>query len=207
MNPHRILVGDRRASQQAPRARRINPTLPGQKRSRPWIWYDTVSVAANTATGTELSFFTTPKGQNSKTLLQTNMTLPGALPAGWDFDLYAIRLGFLSQTRLADVHNLYENFYCQLDFNGTTWFQGWPEHFPGGGGVSGADINAAASFLNNGAPDPRSIMTYPDGIRIAAGEQFSFKLLSPTGFTTLDSGGTGLTVRVSFEGQDNSIIS
>lgn len=165
--------------------------------------YDTLVIAANTATPTLQYMFTEPisatKGRN-----RTNLTQGGRLESPKSFVVKAIRVAFGPQMIYSDCANLYEKYILRL-IVGDKDYQCAPlDFFPAGGGivaVTGFDGAAAPTekiYLSNGLQDPRAINVLELPITLGQGENFRVEL-EGTSFTTLSTG-TGIFLRVYLDG-------
>ena len=86
--------------------------------------YDTLTTAA--LGQTQLQFFQTPKGQNGKTLADTNMTVAGQLPAPQSFLVMSIELYFVPGDAVSIHGAAAANAYVQdvLSFyTGKAWLE------------------------------------------------------------------------------------
>ncbi|MBK8200735.1 MAG: hypothetical protein IPK75_20555 [Acidobacteria bacterium] len=73
-----------------------NPIMPDWTDVQPWMFYDRLTVASNTATGTDFLFFTTPLSA-TKSKLDTNLKQAGRLPDPKHFFVTALRFLFGAQ--------------------------------------------------------------------------------------------------------------
>lgn len=194
-----------------------NPVAPGMIDIENQPIYDTNSLAAGSAFPSTVSFFQTPKGQSSKTYLQTNMVNASSLPAPQTLSIRAYRLIVRNDAIPPDLFNFLYNTW--LDF----WI-GTKEYFTGpsclwtagaGGVVSAVGMVGAVPTSggtdyfysgSNGNPDQRDVFTLSRPIQIGSLETFYLNINCPTSFN-LTSGsatpvaGTGLTIIAVLDGE------
>lgn len=156
------------------------------------FYYDSVTLAASTATAAEIRLFRDPQS-SSKGLELTNMTEAGKLPAPYSMVVKAIAIEFSPNIAFADAANLYEKYVGRFTVGDHQYGTGPISRFPQGGGIFsamavGADSdNTAADRLTeritNGVPDPRALFAFEHPVTIGLGEPFGFDLKG-TPFTT-----------------------
>ena len=151
--------------------------------------YDTVSVVTGTSI---LTFFQNPVGQGvgsfgaaaaAKTLADTNMDLPGQLPAGYSFRIMGFRLAFPWSAIALDFGLVLNG--CVFSFVvGSKPFVTVPARtIPSGNGpfASGSNVAAAtAAFQNSGWPMMgNSFSTTTKPLDLKATENFKVTLTWP----------------------------
>lgn len=176
---------------------------PNQLRSRMGLKYDTYVLAANTAVPTNIVMFNAPisatKGRNL-----TNMTDQNRLPAGEAMKVMAIRAACIGM-HLTDVINLQKNYALRFTIGTKVFLEGPIDAFPGGGGATGTVATTATTTTlfnwNNGIADPRAVYGLGQEFPLDLPSQAFFGVeLVGTTFTTLDTGGTGIFLRIYLDG-------
>jgi len=161
--------------------------------------YDT--AVYNGATGqTELSFFQTPMGQNSKTFADTNMQLAGQLPAGKSFLIEGIGLYLLPNSMpntvsddvanakqfLNDVYTVAKGGHLQLYISSKNYLEESPLMcFPAQTGIESApalSISAADSLAQSDYASlaGQPYMLSPANLMLVPTTNFSVTLRWPT---------------------------
>ncbi len=155
--------------------------------------YDTKTISAG-ATGASIAFFAQQRSTVGRAV--TNMTKANELPAGERFEAYSLRLLLLNCAK-ADIDALYAGFAALLKVSGKPVLEGPVEYFSGGGGIYGADSTASVFNYNNGVPDPRAVVMFPEQYKIAieAGEPLELTL-EGTSFTA----GATMKIKALLEG-------
>lgn len=180
--------------------------------------YDRVIIAAATAVGNPVQFFTVPIGSGTgingvKQLWDTNLTQASRLESPRSFLVRAVRFYIESDVALADLEALYKNYILVL-IVGEKAYQLAPIWFfpQGGGAYSTGNLSTALLAATNqqqgnlnGIPDPRAINVIAENlaVKIEQGENFRVELQGNT-FTTAAAAGTvfgvGLNMRVVLDG-------
>lgn len=165
--------------------------------------YDTLTIAANTATPTQQYMFTEPISA-TKGRSKTNLTQAGRLEAPKSFLIKAVRVVLGPTMLLADASNLLQNYILRLIVGDKDYQCAGLDFFPAGGGlVSAVGYDGAASatektYVSNGIQDPRAINALDHPITISQGENFRVELEGTT-FTTVSTG-PGVWLRVYLDG-------
>lgn len=176
-----------------------------------WSFYDSFSIAANTAFAKQTMFQTPVSG--AKTLASTNMKSNGRMANGDRFLLKRIRCFIANDTVPVDVNNILRN--CSMLFTVRTkpYFEGVPILVPAGAGLyltSAAQVGTApagtavAFATSNGSFDPRTGLIFSKGVPISDQEQFQVIINPETAFNTAAAGanpaGVGTTIFVFLDG-------
>jgi len=123
-------------------------------RYRLGCFYDTLKVAANTATASLYTLFQAPIS-SSKGINETNMTDSGKLPIPVSMKIMALRVALVGMI-VTDIERLYKNYCLRLKIGQKYFLEGPVNFFPGGGGVSGAVATTASATTiqswSNGVP-------------------------------------------------------
>lgn len=178
--------------------------------------YDTASAVTGT---TLLSMFQLPIGQGvgafgaaaaAKTLADTNMDLPGQLPAGYSFRIMGFRLAFPWNTILADFSTVLNGCVFQFLVGSKPFVTIPARNIPGGNGPFGqvgiaAAAAAVAPLLNNGWPTmANSFSTVTKPLDLKATENFKVSLIWPGTAPTIAGTGfiptPGLPITVYLDG-------
>jgi hypothetical protein len=171
-------------------------------RYRLGCFYDTLIVAANTATSALHTMFQSPIG-SSKGIEQTNMTDSGKLPFPIAMKIMAVRVMLIGMT-VGDIESLYKKYALRLKIGQKFFLEAPINFFPGGGGLSGAAATTATTTTiqawGNGVPDPRAVYGVgPEyALDLPSGVPFAVELQG-TSFTTLSAGG-GIHMQVFLDG-------
>jgi|SRR6266481_2732883 len=194
------------------RARASNPILGGVEDYITQPIYDSVSFAAGAAFAAQ-TMFQSPRGQNGKTLAQTNMTGPGFLPNPQRLILRALRCFIANSTAPVDMFNLMQNVSIQLILGTKPYFLGFLGLLTAG---CGAMVTAAAQVgtapagtaplfsTSNGLPDQRNVLALNQPITIEQGETIQVILNPDTAFNFAAAGanpaGVGTTIYMILDG-------
>jgi hypothetical protein len=171
-------------------------------RYRLGCFFDTLIVAANTATAPLNTLFQSPIS-SSKGIEQTNMTDSGKLPFPISLKIMALRVCLVGMSQ-TDIETLYKKYCLRLKIGQKYFLEGPVNFFPGGGGISGAVTTTATtttiSPLANGVPDPRAVYGVgPEyALDLPSGVPFAVEMQG-TSFTTSASGG-GIHMQVFLDG-------
>lgn len=171
-------------------------------RYRLGCFYDTLIVAANTATSALHTLFQAPISA-SKGIEQTNMTLAGQLPSPTAMKILSLRVALIGMI-VVDIESLYKKYCLRLKIGNKYFLEAPVNFFPGGSGLSGAVATTATTTSiqawANGAPDPRAIYTLGQefALDLPSGVPFAVELQG-TSFTTNASGG-GIHMQVFLDG-------
>lgn len=192
--------------------RRPNSLVAGQEEVIDQPFYDSLSLAANTAFAKTV-LFQTPIGQSSKTLAQTNMTKAGQLEFPQRLIIQAIGVFIANNTTPTDVGNILQNVSFTLTIGKKPMLECPVLILPAG---RGAIVNAVANVgvlpagsapvfsTSNGLVDPRAMFSLAHPITIESGEGFSVTLNPETGFSTqantTNPAGVGTTIYVILDG-------
>lgn len=170
----------------------------------PWILWDRITVAANTAVPTSNQFFSAPIG-GTKTKTDTNLVQGNRLPPPQSFAVHMIGFIIGSNVLQADLVNLLRNYYFEFKIDQKIFAEGPLHLFPGGAGVSGVvsiDGNAAAataSSWNIGFPSVAATRRAPEFPRRIPPNVYFGVELKGTSFTT-SATGTGLDILCVLDG-------
>lgn len=172
-------------------------------RYRLGCFYDTLVVAANTATSALHTLFQAPIS-STKGIERTNMTDSGKLPFPVSMKILSLRVALIGMVVL-DIEELYKKYCLRLKIGQKYFLEAPINFFPGGGGVSGAASTTATTTTiqawGNGVPDPRAIYGVgPEyALDLPSGVPFAVELQG-TSFTTVNTGGGGIHMQVFLDG-------
>lgn len=189
-------------------AQSITPLFASQGEVIPWIWFDTNTYTSGTTTQMD-NFQTVP---TDRTL--GNMQAAGQIPAPMYYDVYhlctylnvapsalAVAATLTPLTgALVDVHNLVIGA-VSFQIAQKTYFEGKIYMCPAGGGVNpfiaisgvfAAPNIQAASFGQNGQPDPRARNNFWGGVTIPHNQNFLVRY-NWSAALTLAGGNTAIT--------------
>lgn len=182
-----------------------SPTViaPGQKGKFQSPLYDTYTLAVNTATPAEITWFADVVNTNNKLIQDTNMQMASQIPQPEEMTVQAIRVVCIGMLN-ADIKALFKNYRFQFLVNSVVFAEGGAEFFPGGAGVAKypAGTGAETEDVNlNGIADPRAINLLQPGyeIPLKAGMVFNVVAKGST-FNTTNTAGFGLKIRVYLDG-------
>lgn len=196
--------------------------VPGFRSEWHQFVYDTVEIAAGTATPNPIQFFVNALGQGTspvagtggKQVQDTNLTEPQKLPnTAPDMWVYGVRFITNGATTPNDLNRLMRNYVLTLLVNNSVYLQGPIELFPAGGGPFAMGAMSTASLamttttfgMINGFPACTAALLLSKPIGIGQGETFRLELNGTT-FTTDAAGGTTLGnklfMRAVLEGQE-----
>lgn len=167
-------------------------------RYRLGCFFDTLSVAANTATAALYTLFQSPIS-SSKGIELTNMTDSGKLPFPISLKIMAIRVALVGMIQ-ADIESLYKKYCLRLKIGQKYFLEAPVNFFPGGAGISGAVATTATTTtmnpLNNGVPDPRAVYGVgPEyALDLPSGVPFAVELQGTSFTTTATTGGIYMQV-------------
>jgi len=179
-----------------------------------WIYYDTMTVAANTAVPQSYTFFQVPIGQNDslqttvqKTKLQTNMYNAGyfAPPRclilnqlGFYFcGPYSTSTNTYGNMLLSDIEMICNSCYFEFSIdNGKVFFEGRLEFHPPGIGITGYSVANNDFSWGLGFPSPHAVYGFGNyGKYIAPLQNFGLKVTFPMGtLPKTSSNGVGLNL-------------
>lgn len=209
--------------------RYVNAGLPNLVSWDPFTLYDRNTGAAAAATSVQYDFFVQPIGQNSKTKVDTNMTLVMQLPSPERFDIHKIGFELNPDIINADALGFFNNYYWELWVGNRSYAEGPLAMAMSKTGLwtsgAGAAGTANTNFTSLGMPleaeggfdvrlPPGLVMRDPvtgaegatNGLTgIGIGEQQSFQVkLIGTSFTLATAGsatwGTGFKMRCYLKG-------
>jgi len=193
--------------------RRENPVMAGVVDIITQPYYDSFTVAANTAFAKQV-LFQTPIGQSSKTLNLTNMTQAGFLPNPQRLTVKGLRLYLSNNAVLADAQNFLLNNSFTLTVGKKPMLEVPCLAIGAGCGVvyqgSVSEVGTAAAgdviafSTSNGLPDQRSFFVLDDPIQIEQGESFNVTINPEVAWSTQNAGrpvGTGITAYVFLDGE------
>lgn len=175
-------------------------------RYRLGCFYDTLKVAANTATSSLYTLFQAPIS-SSKTIAETNMTDSGKLPIPVSMKIMALRVCLVGMI-VKDIEELYKKYALRLKIGQKYFLEGPVNFFPGGGGIAGAAAAATTvtattinhQAWNNGVPDPRAIYGIGPEYALDLPSNVPFAVeLQGTSFTT-DANGGGIHMQIFLDG-------
>lgn len=171
-------------------------------RYRLGCFYDTLKVAANTATAALYTLFQAPIS-SSKGINETNMTDSGKLPIPVSLKVMALRVCLIGMI-VSDIESLFKNYALRLKIGQKYFLEGPINFFPGGGGLAGAVSTTATTTTiqawSNGVPDPRAIYGIGPEYALDLPSNVPFAVeLQGTSFTTNASGG-GIHMQVFLDG-------
>lgn len=171
----------------------------------PWILYDRLTTAANTATPTSYQFFAVPIG-GTKTKVDTNLLQGNRIAPPSAFHLHAIGFAIGPQMAFVDVWQLLRNYYFELKIGQKVFAEGPLHCFPAGTGLSGIialDGSTAATraeSFNNGLPSPVYMRRFgPEFIRTIPANVYFGVEVRGNSFTTSASG-QGIDLMVILDG-------
>ena len=192
--------------------RQENPVMAGVVDIITQPYYDSFSIAANTAV-TKQILFQSPQGQNGRTLNQTNMTQAGFLPNPQRLTVKGLRLYLSNNSVLADVQNFLLNNSFVLTVGKKPMLEvpclaisaGLGAYYSAiaetGTAAAGDNISFSTS---NGFPDARSFFVLDDPIQIEQGESFNVTINPEVAWSTQNAGrpvGTGITAYIFLDGE------
>ena len=171
-------------------------------RYRLGCFYDTLKVAANTATASLYTLFQAPIS-SAKGINETNMTDSGKLPIPVSMKIMALRVALVGMT-VGDIETLYKNYCMRLKIGQKYFLEAPVNFFPGGGGISGAVSTTAATTTiqawSNGVPNPQAIYGVGPEYALDLPSNVPFAVeLQGTSFTTTTGGG-GIYMQVFLDG-------
>jgi len=171
-------------------------------RYRLGCFYDTLKVAANTATASLYTLFQAPIS-SSKGINETNMTDSGKLPIPVSMKIMALRVALVGMI-VTDIERLYKNYCLRLKIGQKYFLEGPVNFFPGGGGISGAASTTATATTiqawSNGVPNPQAIYGVGPEYALDLPSNVPFAVeLQGTSFTT-DANGGGIHMQVFLDG-------
>lgn len=189
-------------------AQSITPLFASQGEVIPWVWFDTNTYTSGTTTQMD-NFQSVP---TDRTL--GNMQAAGQIPAPMYYDLYhmstylnvapsavAVAASLTPLTgALQDVHNLVIGA-VSLNIAQKAYFEGKIYMCPAGAGVNpfiaasgtfAAPLIQAASYGQNGVPDPRARNNYWGGLTIPHNQNFLVRY-NWSAALTLAGGNTAIT--------------
>lgn len=191
--------------------RRPNPLVPGMNKTKDQPYYDSFSLAANTAF-TKQVMFQVPQG-GAKTLASTNMTQAGILQNPVRLVVQAIGVFIANNTTPTDLYNILQNVSLTLIVSKVPMFEGPLFLLPAGRGavvnaiaqVGTAPAGSAVSYsTSNGSVSPRDMFSLAHPIEIGSGEGFSVTLNPEVAYTTqantTNPPGVGTTIVVVLDG-------
>lgn len=167
-------------------------------RYRIGCFYDTLIVAANTATSALHTLFQAPIS-SSKGIEQTNMTDSGKLPFPISMKIMALRVCLIGMI-VADAEALYKKYCMRLKIGQKYFMEAPVNFFPGGGGLVGAVATTATTTtiqsFSNGVPDPRAVYGVgPEyALDLPSGVPFAVELQGTSFTTTATTGGIHMQV-------------
>lgn len=185
--------------------RNANPIEEGRADIVPWILYDRLTTAANTATAVEYDFFTSPQS-GTKTKQDTNMEQVSTLPQPQHFNTTSLQFYFSSRTQTVDIGAFLDTYYCEFWIGTKVYAEGPLSQFPGGSGVVGYGTQTNTFAISNGLASPMAVVDFrigdnPIGHHILQGQSFKVKVITAAGFTTSAlSGAIGLNLLCVLEG-------
>lgn len=174
-----------------------NNTLMGNVVDRgPWIWYDTITIAAGATSGTSQQPFSVPIS-GTKTKLQTNMTKGNQLPPPQRFLLRSLGFYFTAGTILADQAQFIANCYCEFRIDQKIYHEGLLQFYPAGIGIAGASTRTDEAAWTIGAPTLLARRDFGKYSRLIGDNQiFTLNIIFPTAITATiaDNGGAGINL-------------
>jgi len=195
-------------------ARLNNPVVKDITDIQPWMYYDRLTAAAAATPSNTLLFFTTPMS-SSKTKLDTNLKQASRLPDPKHFLVTSLRFVFANMFA-PDIEAMIINYFIEFEIGDKIYAEGHFDLYPGGAGINGAvgaalTSPAAASFANNGYPNPFAVNQWgkDNGIHILQGQTFQVRAISPAAPTLAANSaavggwpqqGQGLNVRAVLDG-------
>lgn len=132
---------------------RDNPTYTGVTEAIDRPLYDTQVVTTAT---TSLDLFTTPQGQSSKTINETNMSQAGILPSPEKFTIKRIGTAVLSED-FTDFRLLSWQIVFTFKVNSKIYTQAPLFYYPCGFGIYGMTTDTATSVLTLGVPGENGV--------------------------------------------------
>jgi hypothetical protein len=197
-----FLIGSmEHASRLASLGRRSNPVMPNWTDVQPWVFYDRLTTAVNTATPTLYQFFTVPMG-GAKTKNDTNLKQAGRLPDPKHFFVTAMRFVLDPFMKLVDIKNLFHNYYVEWEIGDKVYAEGHLDYYAGGSGIAGHSTNTSEFAWNNGIASPNDVNQWGSdrGIHILQGQTFQVRVLGATFTTSNDADSGGVNLRCLLEG-------
>lgn len=155
------------------RSRKQNPISPNQADYVNWPLYDRISFAASAVVPALVRLFTVPVGQNSKTLVDTNLTQPGVLEAPQWFNATGLSIYFNPNVAPIDLANFLATEYINFWVSQKVYATGPIDIYPASGGIYntaslGTMSAAATSYVTNSTNGWPSIHNMYD-LRLPAG--------------------------------------
>jgi hypothetical protein len=175
--------------------------------------FDTISIAAGAAMPNKSQFFLVPIGTNGKTQAQTNMQNSGQLANNDIVWIRAMRISLSNNTNQIDAVNINQLTHFSIKFKNVEFTFGPLDQFPGGSQMyvtSAANLGTAIAVANlgpvtsvvNGVPSIHNVFEFGgDGYLLWKNDTLEVDQYLDTSFTLLTAanGGTGTTIRVSFD--------
>lgn len=160
------------------KGRDTNSIMQGWVDRGPWIYYDTVTMAAGVASATQYFPFSVAIGQGDplngnavKTKFETNMQRGNQFPPPKCMLLFALEIQFDSTCLLSDIQLAMANSYLEFKIDDKVFHEGYLQFFPGGMGLCGASTNNAEAVWTNGIPAPGYSRRYDEWSKYIAPEQ------------------------------------
>jgi hypothetical protein len=200
------------------------PIVPNTVDLANWVLYDRITAAQGTTSASAYQFFSQPIGQNSKTKVDTNITMVKMLEAPQWFNAQTIGFEFSPGMFVADVLAFMQAYYFEFWVGQKIYAEGpldcaqsgYGASFSGYAATTAATTTVQEAVVNNGDPAgmPSFSLVLPAGITDANGQplpgangingvsilqnqSFWVNLVSVAGvsLTATAAGGTGLSLR------------
>ncbi len=161
----------------------INPItdqpLDGSKRWLDGYIWDRDPTGEGTAitAGQEVTYFSTPRGTSSKTIMDTNLTLAGKLPDSWEMLIWNVGLWLPPNMSDVDAEHYNSETTLSLDINGTTVREAPSFCYQSGFGLSGfgqtTSTDTTEEMFQNGPVGAAGVRPLSIPIHLVAGMTFT----------------------------------
>lgn len=158
------------------------PRIPGLLERIQQPLYDRNTVA--TSGTTNLNYFQVPRGNSSKTYVDTNMDQGGSLAYPKNFEIHAIRLINAFQATIADLNKIYNKSWFKLFIGTKDYLVVNSFMLTAGVGLEGVVAGSTDSaHATNGRADQRGIYVLAEPIDLIPQQNFHCELNFPTSQT------------------------
>lgn len=157
--------------------RNTNSIMAGWVDRGPWQYYDTINLAAATASSLTFYPFSLPIGSiDPVTTLQkqkydTNMQRSNQFAPPKCLLLMSLGIGYDPSVLLSDIIALQANSYIEFKIDDKVFHEGLIPFFPLGMGTFGASTQNGESAWQNGFPTPQTTRRYQDWAKYIAPDQ------------------------------------
>ena len=153
----------------------------GVKQLLDWIFYDSFTTDG---TIKEVTLFQVAVGDDSKTLVDTNMRATGKLPSGHTFRIWGLSIHTQPDETLANLVALLKDAVLTVVIGEKDQIQVPLIKLTGGAGIQGLTTGTSVEAYHNGVGDPRAIFTLKNSIDIEDDEVFRVEIKWTTAPTT-----------------------